>query len=77
MIVEVVGFIGVVLVLSAYILITTEKVTAKNKIYHILNGVGSLGILINAFYHTAIPSVLLNGIFLFVAGYGFIKARKG
>ena len=75
MIVEIVGFIGALMVLSAYILITTSKVNAHQKRFHILNGLGSLGILINAFYHNAMPSVLLNGVFLLVAGYGFLKSR--
>jgi hypothetical protein len=76
MIIEIIGFVGALMVLSAYVLITSDKVTAKQKIYHILNGLGSLGILINAFYHSATPSVLLNGVFLLVAGYGFWQAKK-
>lgn len=76
MIVEIIGWVGAGLVLLDYVLLTTDKLNSHEKRFHLINLAGSLGILINAFYHGAIPSVVLNLIFLCVAIFGEIKARK-
>ena len=76
MIIEVVGWIGAGLILLDYILLTTDRLNSHEKRFHIINLLGSLGILINAFYHGAIPSVVLNVVFLLVAIFGEIKAKK-
>jgi hypothetical protein len=76
MIVEVVGWIGAGLILLDYILLTTDRLNSHEKRFHIINLAGSLGILINAFYHGAIPSVVLNLVFLLVAIFGEVRAKR-
>lgn len=74
MIYEVIGWIGSGLVVLAYFLISTHKIEASSKEYQLLNLFGSLGILVNAFVHKAIPVVGLNSIWLLIALYGLAKA---
>ncbi len=76
LLIEVVGWSGAAMVLSAYFLITLRKVKAESKLYHALNLFGGLFIVINTFYHSAYPSVALNAIWSIIASYGIIKGLK-
>ena len=74
-IVDVIGWIGTVMILLAYWMITSERVTAKSIVYQLLNAFGSIGILINAYYFGAMPSVGLNMIWLGIAVFGLVKHK--
>jgi hypothetical protein len=76
LLIEVVGWTGAALVLSAYFLITSKKVKAESKLYHSLNLFGGLFIVINTLYHSAYPSVALNSIWSIIALYGIAKGLK-
>ena len=71
--IEAVGWIGAICVLGAYILLTTGKLSEKSSHFHILNMIGALGFVINAYAHGAIPSMVLNVIWAGVGGYALIK----
>ena len=57
---------------------TAGRITSDSRIYQWLNVIGALGILINAGWHQAVPSVVLNIIW---AGIGIVAliriARRG
>jgi len=73
---EIVGWIGATLVLFAYLLVSTRKILPTSKKYQLMNLFGSLGIIVNALFHMAIPIVSLNIIWLLIALYGLISATK-
>jgi hypothetical protein len=61
---EVVGWIGAVLILAGYALLTAGKVTAKSISYQAMNVVGAVGFIANGVWHKAWPSAILNIIWV-------------
>ena len=61
---EIVGWIGAVLILAGYGLLTAGKVTAKSPSYQWMNVVGALGFIANSAWNGAWPSAVLNIIWV-------------
>jgi hypothetical protein len=76
MIFEIIGWIGTLAILVAYLLNSTKKLSVDDKRYQILNIVGAIGIIINSGIHRAIPSVGLNTVWLLIGIYGLLKVVK-
>lgn len=76
MIYEIIGWIGTSAILLAYLLVSTGKLKSDSKKYQLLNLFGAIGIIINSGIHGAIPSVGLNIVWLLIAFYGLVKAKK-
>ena len=67
LLVEGVGWLGGVLILAAYGLLTAGKIDADSPAYQAANVVGGLGFVVNGWWHNALPSTVLNVIW---AGIG-------
>jgi uncharacterized membrane protein HdeD (DUF308 family) len=76
MIYEIIGWLGTMAVLFAYILVSTRKIASNSKQYQLLNLFGALGMIINSVVHHAIPSVGLNTVWLLIAFYTLVKLKK-
>jgi hypothetical protein len=74
--VEVIGWTGMALVLSAYLLVTSNKLPSGSRIYQIMNLVGAVGLIINGYVNGAYPSAGLNVGWSLVAVYGLAKGFK-
>jgi hypothetical protein len=58
-----------VLVFGAYILVRLGRLTGRSPLFQWLNLIGAAGILLNGWWHGALPSATLNLIWmLFAAG---------
>lgn len=75
MILDIVGWIGMILVLAAYILLSLKKIE-NGKLYQILNFVASILMIIALYPKDAWFSVVLNVIWSIVALIALIKLRK-
>lgn len=62
--IEIAGWSGAVLVLGAYALISAGKLTAKSVAYQAMNVLGATGFVINGWWHGALPSAVMNLIWL-------------
>ena len=71
--IECIGWGGAVLVLAAYFLISTNKVTAEMPVFQWLNILGALGLIIHTLYNAAYPSAFVNIIWVGVAVYSLMK----
>ena len=71
--VEIVGWIGMILVFTAYMLITMNKVDRSSLRYHGINLIGACCICFNAFINTAYPSAALNILWAIIAVLGLFK----
>ena len=61
---EVVGWIGAVLILAGYGLLSAGKLDAKSPAYQWLNVVGAAGFIANSSWNGAWPSAALNVIWV-------------
>lgn len=75
--IEVFGWIGAALLLLAFYLNSRDIYSATSKESLGINIVGAIGLLLNGFYHGALPSVALNGIWIVVGVSAFIKLFLG
>ena len=78
-IVDVLGWVGTVLYLVAYALVSVKKVEGDSFLYQGLNIVAGILLVINTFYWRAYPSLGLNaawiGIALFTLGRKYVAQR--
>jgi len=61
---EVVGWIGALLILAAYGLLSAGRLDAKSPAYQWLNVVGAIGFILNSGWNGAWPSAALNVIWV-------------
>jgi formate hydrogenlyase subunit 3/multisubunit Na+/H+ antiporter MnhD subunit len=73
--VEVIGWAGALLVLSAYGLLTMKRVTPVSATYRWLNVAGSAGLVVNATWNGAFPAAFLNVVWLAITLYSLARAR--
>ena len=66
--VEAAGWIGAALILLAYLLLSMGKVTGQSALYQGMNIVGAAGFIVNGWWHGAIPSAVLNVIWMLIGG---------
>jgi hypothetical protein len=75
-IVECIGWIGAIIVLIAFFMISTHRTDANKPIFHWLNIIGALGLIIHTSYNAAFPSAFVNVIWVAVAVFSLIKLKK-
>jgi hypothetical protein len=70
---EVVGWIGAVLILGGYAMLTAGRVTAKSISYQLANVVGAAGFIANSSWNGAWPSAILNVIWVGIGVAALIR----
>ena len=70
---EVVGWIGAVLILAAYGLLTAGRLTAKDQSYQAMNVVGAAGFIANSGWNGAWPSAILNVIWVGIGAVALVR----
>ena len=58
--VEIVGWLGAILVLGAYILVTAGRLSGSSALFQWMNALGATFFVLNTWWHGAIPSMVLN-----------------
>jgi hypothetical protein len=74
--VEVAGWIGAALILLAYLLLSAGKLTGQSVVYQAMNVVGAAGFVINGWWHGAIPSTVLNVIWMGIGAVALWKIAQ-
>ena len=67
LLIDVGGWLGAILILVAYFLVSTRRVHGASVRYQALNVVGSLLVGANAFYYRALPSFSINVVWIGIA----------
>jgi hypothetical protein len=77
--VEVVGWAGAVLILLAYLLLSAGRLTGQSLTYQAMNVLGAAGFVVNGWWHRALPSAVLNILWLGIGVFASwrILKRKG
>lgn len=66
MVIEACGWIGALLILGSYILVSLGRLSGQSATYQWMNVVGAAGFVVNSGWHGAIPSTTLNVVWLAV-----------
>ena len=60
LLIEIAGWGGALIILGAYILVSTGRISGQSAAFQWMNVAGSLGFVVNSGWHGAIPSTVLN-----------------
>jgi hypothetical protein len=76
--VEVAGWTGASLILGAYLLLSMGRVTGQSMLYQAMNVAGAAGFIVNGWWHGAVPSAVLNVIWMMIGAVALwrISARR-
>jgi phosphoglycerol transferase MdoB-like AlkP superfamily enzyme len=75
-IVDIVGWIAAVELITAYALISYKKVDADSALFQWLNLTGSIFLIVNTYYYHAYPSTIVNVFWLFIAFFALIRIMR-
>lgn len=64
--IETCGWIGALLILGSYILVSLGKLSGQSRAYQWMNVVGAAGFVVNSGWHGAVPSTALNVVWMAV-----------
>ncbi len=73
---ELIGWVGAGLLLSAFFYLTIFKKQGDNLFYLLGNLFGSIGLLLNAWYNDAFPFVLVNSFWVVITVISLIKKAR-
>ncbi len=65
--VEIMGWIGSVLIVGSYALNITGRLEATHKLYVLANILGGLFFVVNTYFHQAYPSMFVNIVWVIIA----------
>ena len=71
--VDVVGIVGVVIVVITYFLLQSEKIDSNGFLYSFLNAVGSLLVVYSLLYNWNLASFILEFFWILISLYGLRK----
>lgn len=74
--VDILGWIGMIALTIAYVLISRNKIEAQTYLYQGLNLLGSITLIINSTYYKAYPSTALNIVWVGIGVYTLINLSK-
>jgi len=77
--VEAVGWAGAALILLAYLLLSAGKLAGQSLTYQVMNVLGAAGFIVNGWWHRALPSAVLNILWLGIgvfASWRILKRRE-
>ena len=64
--IEAAGWIGAVLILGSYILVSLGRLEGRSAAYQWMNVIGATGFVVNSGWHGAVPSTALNVVWMAV-----------
>jgi hypothetical protein len=64
--IELIGWLGAALLLLAYALISSKRLTANTLSYQGLNIIGGVMLAANSLYRAALPSVFVNVVWIII-----------
>lgn len=75
--VNVVGWLGMALLIGAYALVTTSRLSATGSTFQQMNLAGGAFLMINSAWYHAWPSAALNLVWVAIGSVGYARARWG
>ncbi len=73
---NILGMIGVILMLAAYVFLQTNRMTSASISYSLLNALGSFLVLVSLFFYWNLPAGVIETAWLIISLYGLAKAFR-
>lgn len=73
--IQIIGWVGTILVVVAYILVSQKKLNSESRVYQLMNLFGAFFIGVNVWYQKAWPSLGLQVVWGGVAIFELIKMK--
>ena len=67
LLIEIMGWIGSVLIVGSYALNITGRLAATSKLYVLANIIGGVFFVVNTYFHQAYPSMFVNIVWVIIA----------
>ena len=74
--VDIFGWIGMIMVVTGFYLVSNGKIEAQTNVFQIINVVAATFIGLNAYYYGALPSVGLNTVWILIAVITLIRINS-
>ena len=75
MILDLIGWLGSALVVAAYALNIAKKMASDSLSYYLFNIIGSVCLTANTLYHHALPSAIVNIVWVAIALVALTRRR--
>lgn len=72
-IVEIIGWIGVIFYVFAYLLLSIGKLRADSYLFHTLNILGAIGLITDAGYYGDQPNLVVNVIWFAIGLFAIVR----
>jgi uncharacterized protein with PQ loop repeat len=73
---DVIGWVGAVLLLVAYALLSFKKLTSNSVLYQSMNVLAGIGLAISSFSHAAYPLTFVNSVWSVIGVIAIFAALK-
>ena len=73
---DLIGILGVIVIIVAYILLQLEKIDARGLLFSLLNTVGAFFIIVSLVYDWNLASFIMESTWMMVSLYGIWKYYK-
>ncbi|WP_022682252.1 CBU_0592 family membrane protein [Sphingobium bisphenolivorans] len=74
--IEILGWLGALLVLGAYILVTNGRLSGDSAAFQWMNALGAAFFVLNTWWHGAIPSMVLNIIWAAIGAVALWRIHR-
>jgi len=74
--IEAAGWTGAMLILAAYILLSSGRLDGRSRTYQWMNVAGSAGFVVNSGWNGALPSAVLNAVWMVIGLLTLWQIRK-
>ena len=74
--IEIIGWAGAALILGAYALLSANRLRAESVTYHLMNILGAAGFVINSGYNGALPSAVMNVVWIGIGVYALAQLQR-
>jgi hypothetical protein len=74
--VEIIGWIGAVLILAAYALLSAGRLKGDSLSYQVMNILGAAGFVVNSGWNGALPSAAMNLVWIGIGVFAIRQQRR-
>jgi hypothetical protein len=74
--IEIIGWTAAAMMLAAYVLLNTGRLTSRSSLYQWLNVLSGAGFILNSGWNGAYPSASINVLWMGIGLYGLLRIHR-